>query len=86
MRWAPHYSPQMLLLGLGMLLLLIVVMLAAAPDLSTLDFSIGGGGETATPVSDAPFSLPVIEQGPAPAEPTWVSDPLAPPIDVVSGR
>jgi hypothetical protein len=86
MRWAPHYSPQMLVLGFGMLLLMLVVMLAAAPDLGTLDFSIGGGGEPAAPASDAPFSLPVIEQGPAPAEPTWVSDPLAAPLDVIGGR
>ena len=68
MRWAPLHPRQMLALGLLVLAMALAAMLAAAPDLGTLDFSIGSSSEQTT-------SAP-----PSTGEPTWVTDPLAPPL------
>lgn len=71
MRWAPIHPRQLLALGLLTLALMLVTLLAAAPDLGPLDFSIGGATESSsTPTTDTP---------------TWVTDPLAPPLGDLAG-
>jgi len=73
----PHHP---LIAGLVALLAGLLVLLAAAPDLGTLDFSLGGGG--------APTAEPAIPANPqvtAPPEPTWATDPLAPPLEGLAG-
>jgi len=85
MRWAPQYSPHWLLLALGTLVLSLVLMLAAAPELGTLDFSIGGAGpETSAPASGG--TLSATPQVGAPPEPAWATEPLAAPLDGLLGR
>ena len=71
MRWAPIHPRQLLALGLLTLALALLTLLAAAPELGTLDFSIGGAAGT----SSAPTS----------GTPTWVTDPLAPPLSDLAG-
>jgi hypothetical protein len=71
MRWAPIHPRQLLALGLLLLAVMLATMLAAAPDLSTLDFSIGGAAETSS--------------APSTGQPTWVTDPLAPPLEDLAG-
>jgi hypothetical protein len=73
----PSHPKHPLLIGLLALLLALLVMAAAAPDLGTLDFSLGGGGDAASP--------PAVETAaPAPAgEPTWVGDPLRSPLETL---
>lgn len=68
MRWAPIHPRQLLALGLLTLALMLALLLAATPDLSTLDFSVGTSAE-------APATPPTTT-----TEPTWVTDPLAPPL------
>ncbi|HEX2084050.1 MAG TPA: hypothetical protein VHF89_00065 [Solirubrobacteraceae bacterium] len=65
------------LTGLVILLMALAVMAAAAPELGTLDFSTGGGGGGTG--AAAPVSVGTLE--PAPATPSWVSEPLAPPLE-----
>jgi len=61
-----------LLVGLGLLMLALLTLLAAAPDLSTLDFSLGRDGVTSLP--------PVVDAAaPAAGEPAWVAEPLRTP-------
>ena len=72
MRWAPIHPRQLLAVGLLTLALMLALLLAAPPDLGTLDFSIGTSAESpAVPTSTG--------------EPTWVTDPLAPPLSELSG-
>ena len=70
----PSHPRHPVLLGLLVLLLALVAMAAAAPELGTLDFSVGGGAEPSPASTDAPG----VE-----AAPTWATDPLAPPVDVL---
>jgi hypothetical protein len=58
-------------LGLALMLLVMLSMLVAAPDAGTLDFSLGG--------SSAPAGQPATTT-PTP-EPTWLTDPLASPLE-----
>ena len=74
MRWAPLHPRQLITLGLLTLAMMLAMMLVAAPDLGSLDFSIGG-----TSSETAPVQAPTIS-----GEPTWVNDPLAPPMEVLS--
>ena len=72
MRWAPIHPRQLLALGLLTLALMLAMLLAAAPDPGTLDFSVGTSAEApATPTTTG--------------EPTWVTDPLAPPLTDLRG-
>ena len=73
MRWAPLHPRQLIALGLIMLAVMLAMMLATAPDLGSLDFSIGSSSDvSATP--------------PSSGEPTWVHDPLAPPLNELDPR
>jgi hypothetical protein len=80
LRWAPLHPRQLLAIAVSTLALACMLMLAAATDLGTLDFSIGssshGSGSTLSP----PTTTAPVEAT-APREPTWVSEPLAPPIE-----
>ena len=73
----PSHPRHPLLFGLLVLLMALVLMAAAAPELSTLDFSTGGGGGAPAPAAETPVQ-------PAPLEPSWVSDPLAPPTELLA--
>lgn len=80
MRWAPLHPRQMLAILAATLLTMLLLMLLAAPDLATLDFSLGSDAAS----SGSPTPLPDrVEPTDAPA-PTWVTDPLAPPLDGLS--
>jgi hypothetical protein len=68
----PSHPKHPLLFGLLVLCLALAFLAAAAPDLGTLDFSVGG--EAPAPESRA------VEPA-APVEPTWVTDPLSPPLE-----
>ncbi len=71
----PSYPRNPLAAGLLALVLALVAMAAAAPDLGSLDLSVGGGSSavetTVAPTPDAG----------SPA--TWVHDPLAPPVETL---
>ncbi len=67
----PSHPRHPLLFGVLVLLMALVLMAAAAPELGTLDFTTSSGGSAPAPV-DARLQ-------PAPLEPAWMSDPLAPP-------
>ena len=69
MRLAPLHPRQLLPIALATVALMLTVMIAATPELGTLDWSIGSGERTASP--------PAMTTG----EPSWVSDPLAPPVE-----
>jgi hypothetical protein len=62
---AIHPDRRPVLAAVLALMLALVLALAAAPSLSDLDL---GGGGTASPVTTE-----------TPANPVWVTDPLAPP-------
>ncbi|HYF24105.1 MAG TPA: hypothetical protein VD931_00050 [Baekduia sp.] len=68
---------------MGVLAILLVAVLAAAPELSSLDF---GGGVTATeaPEQPAPALAPLTDRpqaGPlAPPDPAWLRDPVHSPL------
>lgn len=80
---APFSHPRHpLVLGLFVLVFALLVMAAAAPDLGTLDFSIGG--DTAS-TSQAPPAIPTNPEVTPAAGPTWVSDPLAAPLEQLAG-
>lgn len=68
----PLHPQQLLLLGALTTLAALFLLAVAAPDLSTLDFSIGGGGDAVV----APQSA---------GEPGWVAEPLAPPVQTLRG-
>ncbi len=71
---APHFHPtHPLALGLLMLMLVLLALATAAPDLSTLDLSFGGGAEApATAEPAAPEST---------LAPAWLSDPTVTPLE-----
>jgi hypothetical protein len=72
----PSHPGSPLVAGLIALALAMLAMLAAAPELGSLDFSIGGGEVVTT---DAPAPAPPVTADPA--APTWVTDPVAAPIE-----
>ena len=68
--------------GLVAFLLALVGLAAIAPELGTLDFSIGAGEATSVDT----YAVPA-EPRAAPAEPAaWTSDPLAPPVELLAAR
>lgn len=71
----PSYPRHPVLFGLVVLLVALLALAAAAPELGTLDFSVGGGAESSPASADA--------AGVEPA-PTWATDPLAPPVEQLS--
>ena len=74
MHWAPLHTRQAMAIALAAFGLLLVVMLATAPDLATLDLSLGSG-------SGAVEAAPAAEvERPATERPAWVADPLASPL------
>ena len=72
----PSHPRHPLLFGLLALLLALLVMAAAAPDLGTLDLSLGGSSPVAEPAPTAPAPV-------APGDPAWVADPLRPPVETL---
>ena len=74
----PAHPKNPLVLGLLVLALALLVLAAAAPDLGTLEFSLGSGSGSET--SSGTSAAPTAPQGTTPAEPTWVTDPLASPL------
>lgn len=68
----PSHPRHPVLFGLLVLLVALLAMAAAAPELGTLDFSIGGG-------EASPASAPAVT-----TEPLWATDPLAPPVEHLS--
>lgn len=72
----PSHPKHPLLVGLLVLALALLMLAAAAPELGTLDFSIGGAGEA------TPASTPAAPVDPTPA---WTTEPLAPPVETLRG-
>ncbi len=70
----PHH-PQ-LLTGLLVLAVVLLVMAAVAPELASLDLSLGGDGAS----SAAPSAGGLDATG------SWAVDPLRPPVEVLAGR
>jgi hypothetical protein len=84
MHTLPSHPRHPLVAGAIALLVALMFLAAATPDLGTVDFSIfGGGTETTTQVE---HSLPTSPELGPPAKPTWVTDPLASPLDSLAGR
>jgi len=75
----PSLPKHPLVVSLLALLAALLVLAVAAPELRTLDVSLGGG--TMAETSDR---APAVS---APAgTPTWVADPLAQPLDRLAAR
>ena len=68
----PSYPRNPVLFGLIVLLVALLALAAAAPELGSLDFSVGAGAEP----SPASVDAPGVEPAPA-----WAHDPLAPPLE-----
>ena len=83
MRWAPLHPRQMLAIAGASLVMALLLMLAAAPDLATLDFSIGSDAAESGSSSAVILDRPEATAG---DQPVWVSDPLAPPLDALAPR
>ena len=62
-------------LVLAIVAALLALIVLAAPDLVSLDLSIG---------SEAPPAQPVTASPPVEADPTWLRDPLASPIETLT--
>ena len=71
----PLHPQQLVLLGALTMLALLFVLAFAAPDLSTLDLSIGGGEPA--PAAPAPPA--------APSGAGWAAAPLPAPVDLLRG-
>lgn len=74
----PLHPQQLVLLGTLTLLAMLFVLAFAAPDLGTLDLSIGGGGEAAP-------AVPATTASGAPSA-GWAADPLPAPVELLRGR
>ena len=73
----PSYpKPPIFLVALAMLLALMLLAVSA-PDLGTLDLSLGSDGAAATDAA-APTAPG--------AEPRWIDEPLAPPLAELGAR
>ena len=78
MRWAPLHTGQVLAAALAALALMLLAMLAAAPDLATLDLSLGSGAGAAEAAPAGEVERPA-------ERPAWAADPLASPLDRLAG-
>ena len=76
----PSHPRHPLMAGLVVLLLALTGLAATAPDLGTLDFSIGTGSSSAAETYVAP---PI---GPADGAAPSFENVLTPPVDLLSGR
>lgn len=76
MRWAPLHPRQIFAVASAAFVMALVLMLAAAPDLATLDFSIGSDAGRPDVSAPIPNAIEAVPSGP----PEWVTDPLAPPL------
>ena len=74
----PSHPRNPLIFGALALALALMLMAAAAPELGGLELSLPGSGSQAP--STAP-ELPSTPQVTAPADPTWMRDPLAAPLE-----
>jgi len=81
MRWTPLHPRQVMTMTLAMLVFMAFLMLAAAPDLGTLDLSLGSGSNS----SDAAPALAAPPADPA-ATPAWTTDPFAPRLEALLPR
>jgi len=68
-------------IALTTLVLMVMVMLAAASNLGSMDFSLGSGSDGQAATSTLPAG-PV--EATSPGKPAWVTDPLAPPMSTLS--
>jgi len=75
---ATHFHPRHpVLLGVLALLLTLLVMAAIPADVGTLDFSLGGGATS----GDGAAAATAVESTTRAAEPVWLQDPLASPLE-----
>lgn len=79
MRWSPPHPREALVVIGASLLLALLLVLAAAPDLATMDFSIRSD------TGGSPAAGPVVADDPAREAPAWVRDPLASPLTALDG-
>lgn len=71
----PSHPFSLITLAVAAALAVVVLMLTAGLELGALDLSLGGGAADPQPVTDTP-----------PANPTWLHDPLASPIETLTGK
>ncbi len=83
MRWAPLHPRQLLAIAGASLAMALLLMLAAAPDLSSLSLDFSIGSDASSPSS---VVLPDRVEATAGEPPAWVSDPLAPPLERLATR
>ena len=79
MHWAPLHTRQILAIALVALAAMLLAMLAAAPDLATLELSLGSGAESVE-------AAPAAEARPVAERPAWMTDPLASPLQTLAAR
>ena len=70
----PSYPWSPSTIAIVAVLLAMLALAAAGLDAGALDITIGGSATDAQPITDAP-----------PADPTWLRDPLASPIEILKG-
>ena len=71
----PSHPKNPLLLGALVLACALLLLAAAAPELGTLDFSIGGS--EASPAPPPELGEPRLTPQP---QPNWLTEPLTPPL------
>jgi hypothetical protein len=77
----PSHPKHPLVAAFVALVAALIVMAAAAPDLGTVDLSLGGGSSTAQPAAPAASDVATS------SKPAWVTDPLLPPTyNLTAGR
>lgn len=79
----PSLPRHPLVAGLVALLVALILIAAAAPELGTIDFSIGGGSSADAPSVESIPTNPEVTEAP---KPRWVTDPLASPLETLAGR
>jgi hypothetical protein len=80
----PSHPKHPLAAAVLALLAAFAIMAAAAPDLGTVDVSLGGG--TSSQAARVEQAVPPRPHAGASATPSWVTNPMSPPTDILAGR
>jgi hypothetical protein len=79
----PSHPKHPLVAAMVALLAALAIMAATAPDLGSVNLSLGGGAPSEASVEHA---VPASPHPGTSSKPVWVSDPLSPPTLTLAGR